>query len=57
MKSTRTSKGALVAGRTVVLHVRPTNEGESIGVAIGGIYLLRYTGYELLSVAGGVELR
>jgi len=56
LQITRTSTDILHVGTTFVLHACLLDERESIGVLVGGTYVITSQGYELLSGAGDVEL-
>ncbi len=56
LKITRTSNEVLQPGMTLVMHACLLDEAASIGVLVGGTYLVTADGNELLSGAGAIEL-
>jgi Xaa-Pro aminopeptidase len=56
LKITRTSDQRLEVGMTFVLHSCLLDDANSLGVLVGGTYVVTDDGYELLSGSGAVEL-
>lgn len=56
LKITRTSNEVLQPGMTLVMHACLLDEAASLGVLVGGTYLVTADGNDMLSGAGTIEL-